>query len=813
MKILFIVPIMLFSLSAVAQTRINSISGQIRDIQNEPVGGAIIKLQRTDDSIVLKTVTSKENGKFIITTVDKGTFFLSITSVGSKRYTSNILEIDSTHASVALPIFILTPEKQAKLKEVAVIIKKPLLEQDIDRTIVNVEAMISSATGNALEVLERTPGITIQDGDINLNGRSGVVVLIEGRPTYMSSGDLLAYLRSIPGSTLDKIELMENPPARYDAAGNAVINIRFKKNRIQGYTANISSAFLQGITHSNYNSLHLNYLNKKVNLFGNLSINKDKNFDDDTYDRIFYNSNSEKISSAKLRNYYRYDLHDITIRTGMDYSLSSKTTVGVITSYYNRDRREEMNSHNNIFYNDPFIPDSSGYGILKGNSRWKQITANINLLHKFNTSGRELSAELNFMNYNNGGRRLFNNFTAMPNGADSSYVFQYDLPSGINIYTFNADYTHPFRNKIIFSAGIKSSLVKNDNASYYSDIVNNTHKQDLSKSNHFIYTENINAAYVNARKEWKRLGVQTGIRTENTNTKGNQLGNAAIPRSVHTNHYTGIFTSLFLNYKIDSTGKNVLSLNISRRINRPNYQQLNPFIIFIDQYSYSSGNPYLSPAYNHSLELNYRYKQFARISFQYNRINDAFFNATRTANNIFITRPENADTRYMMAIMTNLNFSVAAWWRLNVDIGGANFVTKGNVYDQNLYKSIYAYRVNTLSQFIFKKGWSAEIVSRYTSSIIQLQRIYKPRYQINAGIQKRMLKNKASVKLNVDDIFYTLKQKDITTGLSMTEAYHLNIEDTRRIRIGLSYNFGKEGFSRKRRNNSDGIDEEKGRVE
>jgi hypothetical protein len=167
----------------------------------------------------------------------------------------------------------------------------------------------------------------------------------------------------------------------------------------------------------------------------------------------------------------------------------------------------------------------------------------------------------------------------------------------------------------------------------------------------------------------------------------------------------------------------------------------------------------------------------------------------------------------MMAILVNLNFPVAKWWRLNINLGGANFVTRGTLYGQSLDQSMYAYRCNLLSQFNFPKDWSAEISSRYTSSVLNLQRVYSPRYQVNAGIQKKILKGKASVKLNVDDIFYTLKQKDRSIGLYLADAYHINIEDTRRVGIAVNFNFGKDTFARKRRNTDNGADDVKGRIE
>ncbi len=790
------------------------ISGVARNIQNDAAEGATVELCTAKDTAVLQTITAKASGKFSFSGIESGPYIIMISSVGNKKYISGPLVIDDLHQVIAMPAIILSPARQTQLKEVVVTSKKPLIEYDIDKTIVNVEAMIISGTGNALEVLEKTPGIVIDnDGTINLNGRAGVIVLIDGRQTYMSQQDLAAYLRSIPAGTLDKIELMTNPPAKYDAAGSAVINIRFKKNRVQGYTGSLSLSYTQGKRNRNYNSLNLNYLNKKVNLFGTISANKDRSFSEDRTERIYYNNNNEEISSANLKNYNSYKLHDFTGRVGMDLTLSSKTTFGFIGSVYNRINENKGTYINTTFIHGNSQPGSSGYGNSITNSTWKQQTFNINFQHKFNTSGRELSADINYINYNNGSGQLLGNVLIKGNGGiDSSFIFHYDLPSDIHVYNGRLDYSHPLKNKFSLSAGMKSNFVKNDRPSYYTDIINNASQPDLSKSNHFIYNENINGLYVNLRKDWKRIGGQLGLRVENTNTKGHQLGNAMVPSSTYTNHYTGLFPSLFINYKMDSVGKNTISIAFTRRINRPNYQQLNPFMVFIDQYSYSTGNPYLQPAYNYYIELNYRYKQFLSVGLQYDRVNNVFFNATQSINSKFISKPENASTRYLVALMTNLNFPVTKWWRLNMNIGAGRFRTMGSIYNQSLDKTQYAYRINALNQFNFPGGWSGEISGRYSSRIINLQRIDEARWQVNAGILKRIMKNKATIRLTADDIFWSMKIKDRTTGLNLTNAYHVNLQDSRRIGMAFNFNFGKETFTRKRRYNDNGADDVKDRV-
>jgi hypothetical protein len=564
----------------------------------------------------------------------------------------------------------------------------------------------------------------------------------------------------------------------------------------------------------NYNSVNLNYLNKKVNIFGSISANKDKNFSDDRTNRIFYNGNNQKISSAKLGSYSSYKSFDVSGRVGFDYNISSKTIVGFIASASDRSNKNEGSYINTIFFDANNQDDSSGFGNSTTNSTWKQQSFNINFQHKLNTSGREISADVNYINYDNNSGQLLNNFIDAGNGGnDSSFIFRYDLPSDIDVYNGRIDYSHPFKNKLSLSAGMKSSFVRNERPSGYSDVVNNVSQPDLSKSNHFIYNENINGLYVNLRKDWKRIGGQLGLRLENTNTKGNQLGNAVVPAEIHTNNYTGLFPSVFFTYKIDSIGKNTLSVSFSRRVNRPNYQLLNPFRTFIDQYSYSTGNPYLRPAYNNYIEIAYRYKQLLSIGLQYDQANDVFFNATQSLNSKFISKPENASSRYLLAIMTNVNFPLAKWWRLTMNVGAGKFRTKGSIYNQSLDRTQYAYRIATLNQFNFPKGWSGEISTRYSSRIINVQRIDEARWAMNAAVLKKILKNKATIRLTADDIFWSLKLKDRTTGLNLTDASHVNFQDSRRMGIAFNFNFGKETFARKRRYSDNGADDVKSRVD
>lgn len=797
-----------------AQSAGKSISGQVKDIQNEPVAGATLQLRNASDSAVVQTKTARDNGRFEFANLPNGTYILTITATGTQKYTSSPLTLAEDRTQLVLPAIILLPQKKTDLKEVVVTAKKPLIEQDIDKTIVNVEAMISSATSNTLEVLEKTPGITVDaNGEISLNGATGVNVLIDGRPTYMSGRDLAAYLRSLPGSMLDKIELMTNPPAKYDANGGAVINIRLKRKRTQGYAGSATINYNQGTIARSYNSLNLNYLNRKVNLFGNFSYGRYADYNDDVSNRSFYTGNTQKSAAVALQNYSSSGSNEWNGRLGMDYTLSAKTTIGFIGNVATR-RRKELSDYISNSYSAGDVLDSIGWGNTDNRSTWRQLGGNVNLQHRFDNAGKELTADVNYINYNNKGNQALQNFVSDPSGNQlSNKEFFYNLPSNIDIYTARADYSHPLKNRASFAGGLKTSIVENDNQSDYFSVVGNTHTPDYGRSNHFIYRENINAAYVNGRKDWKRFGMQLGLRLENTQTKGRQLGNAVVPASTFTNDYTGIFPTAFFTYKLDSLGRHTLSLNYARRVNRPGYQQLNPFLFFVDQYSYTTGNPYLKPSYGNRIEVNYRYKQLTNTIFMFERNTDGIYGATRMEENIMVTRSENIATRQMVALLFYLNLTPAKWWTLNYHIAGARFSTTGQIYTENLDLHIYTWRTNLLSQFRFSNDWSAEVYAAYNAPNINWQRIVKARYWVNAAVQKKVLKGKGSLKVNVDDIFHTLRWKEETKGLKQAVSYRTSINDTRRVGISFSYSFGKETFVRKRRYNDNTADDVKERAQ
>mgnify|MGYP001025805333 CR=1 FL=1 len=791
----------LFSSTSLAQVKPGVISSTVKDSKNETIIGATVRLLKTTDTAVVATRMTDGDGKFQFINVGIGTYILKITAVGKKEFNSASLHVMESKG-INLPIIIMFPAKSTELNEVVIKAKRPLIQMEIDKTVVNVDAMISSASSNTLEILEKTPGIVINaGGDITLNGRSGVIVLIDERPTYMSGQDLSLYLKSLPGSLLDKIELIDNPPSRYDASGNAIINIKLKKNRMGGFLGSIATGYSQGKYGRNTNSLNLNYNYKKVNLFGSMGYSYEKNYSNDNFARNFFDVNNVPTSTVSLLNKQKSKSEGLNTNLGLDYAATTNTTYGFQVNLNDNKNIELLN-----YYSDNYSAeqlDNISMGNTNGENNRTNLGTNINFLHKFGKTGKELSADINYLNYRSTGNQ------SLINNQDR---FFYNLPSEINIYSAKADYVQTIKNNARFEAGFKSSFVINDNKSDYYNITDQGQVIDNGKSNHFKFRENINSAYINAQKGWKYLAVQLGLRLENTQSKGRQLGNEIVQQSQFSKNYTQVFPTLFLNYKFDTVGRNTLNFSISKRINRPNYQYLNPFLFFRDSYSYTVGNPELTPQYQFRYELKYQYKQLLRMGLSYNRFTDVIFQTTQVVNNVFIKKPENVAFGYMLLLNNSISLTPKDWWNLNLELQFSKMGLNGMAYGQKLNPSTYVARIGIYNQFQFKKGWSAELNCYYASRDLNGQAFTSGMYRVNTGIQKKIWKDKGSIRINMDDIFHSWVYENRSVGLAQAYSFQISESDTQRLGIALTYRFGKEVFKRKSKYTNQALDEEKSRM-
>ena len=813
-KLILFTSILLFISSVLfAQTQYGSISGRITDGGDQKIiDAATVSLYKIPDSSLVKVNLTDKEGNFEFKNIFPGTYFLLATSIGHLSTYSGEIKVKSNE-TISIGVLKLN-ENIKTLKGVTVELKKPFIERKIDRTIINVDASITNAGTTALEVLEKSPGVSVdKDGNVSLKGKSGVMIMLDGRPTYLSATELANLLKNMPSSNIDQIEIMTNPSAKYDAAGNSgIINIKTKKNKMRGMNGNISVSILQSRYTKTNNSFNLNYRTGKINLFENYSFTYWQTHQDQHIIRKFRDSSSKIIQTI----FDQYNISKNTwqaqnFKAGMDFYATKKTTLGVVFSGF-------VNPSNDFGINTNHLNDGNNQtdsivvadNTNKGKSN--NFSTNLNLRHQFDSSGKEFTIDMDYLNYyQNTNQILLNNYyTPDYSQREPSSQLIGNLPSNVNIYSAKTDFTFPLKNNARIETGLKSSYVTTDNDALYQDSTSVGYITDTGKTNHFIYKENINAAYINYNRQIKKWGIQAGLRAENTNATGHQLGNASRPDSSFTKNYVNLFPTVYVSYLLND--KNSFSINYGRRIDRPDYQDLNPFYYFLDEYTYQVGNTLLQPQFSDNIELSHTYNGFLSTTFNYSKIHNVFTDVLKqiTSERKTFQTKENLASKTDIGIAISANFPVTPFWSTNL-YTNVNYNTySGNIGGGNLNVEATTFMANMSNQLKFKKGWSAELSGFYRSRGIEGQIVINPIWRLDAGLEKQVLKNKGTLKLSVRDIFNSQNFSG-SVNFQDIDVYISNIRDNRTVSLTFSYRFGKPIKNQQHRR-SGGASDEQSRV-
>ncbi len=800
------------------------ISGSIKDGGNQKIiDAASVSLLKAKDSSLVKVAVTDNSGNFSFENVKEGNYLVLATSIGHSKSYSQAIGISSTALSANVGVLQLIPEEKA-LKEVSVTAKKPLIERKLDRTIVNVDASITSTGSTALEVLEKSPGISVdKDGNISMKGKAGVIVYIDGRPSYLSGPDLANMLRNMTASQLEQIEIMTNPPAKYDAAGNAgVINIKTKKNKMFGYNGNITTGYTQG-RYARFNeALSFNYRNKKVNFFSNLNYNRNHRSQELYIIRNFRDANTKNIKSIFDQQTDMINQnHNYSAKAGVDYTVSKNTTIGVVLNGFYNPSLWESNTSTYIY-----DPNHNLTGITTASTenkeKWKNFSSNFNFRTKLDTAGQELSADLDFIQYKATSVQPLTSsyYDNMGNLKQAPDVLKGTLPTNIKIYSGKVDYTLPLKKDAKFEAGFKTSFVTNDNNARYDSLKTGYSVLDSARSNHFIYDENINAAYVNySRPLGKKWTAQLGLRVENTNSNGISKGytfNAAQDKFEYTEttfkrSYTQLFPTVYLQYTANE--KNQFVINYGRRIKRPDYEDMNPFVHFLDRYTFEQGNPNISPQFSHNIELSHTYKGFLTTTVNYTTTNDIIqqvLEQNDQTNETYIKKANIASAN-QIGLEVTANKSITKWWSGNIYASVYNNHFKGLVNNEQISIGITTFMAQVQQQFKFGKGWAAELSGFYRSKGLEGVIYIKPMAQVNAGVSKQILKNQGSIRLNVRDIFAGSVFKGYSK-YGTVDADFKNVNDSRAVSLTFTYRFNKGKLKASSSKRNSGASDEQNRV-
>ncbi|MFT3678792.1 MAG: outer membrane beta-barrel family protein [Ferruginibacter sp.] len=787
------------------------ISGSIKDGGNQKViDAATISLLKSNDSSLVKSAITDKEGGFLFENVKEGNYLVSASSLGHNKVYSKEFSISAEKNSYEVGVLKLEPTAES-LKEVVVATKKPFIERRPDRMIVNVEASVSNTGSTALEVLEKSPGITIdKDGNISLKGKQGVKVFIDGKPSYLSGTDLANYLKSMSSAQMDQIEIMTNPPAKYDAAGNAgVINIKTKKNKTVGFNGSASATYTQG-KYARFNeSFNLNYRNKNVNVFGNLSRRDDKNYSELNILRRFRDKDSKQLLSIfDQEAVFTNKNQSNSGKLGIDVNVSKKTTVGAVVSGFIND--ELFNNDNNTqLQNSLGVTDSSTHATTQVDGQWKNFSTNFNARHVFDSTGRELSFDADYIRYSQANQQgLYNHyFDALGHKSSPSDTLLSNIPSSIKIYSFKADYSQPLKGGVKLEAGVKASFVKTDNDARYDYVVNGQKVHDQSRSNHFIYDEQIKAAYVNVNKQLgKKWSTQAGLRLENTISKGNQVTTG----EKFERNYTQLFPTAYVSYEMNA--KNSFSVNYGRRIERPDYADLNPFYFFLDKYTYQRGNINLRPQFSHNIELSHTYAGNFTTTLNYTKTTDLMndvLDQNEESKETFITKSNIASQRQFGVTVTTM-VPVQKWLSINVYANFSNNRFKGFINNSNVDLQSNLFTANVNAQMNLGKGWNGELSGFFRSKGLDGVLVIGNLGALNGGISKSILKNKGTVKLGFRDILWTQKFKG-SAEYAYIDTHFRQQRDSRQVSLSFNWRFGNAKIAAPKRK-AGGASEEQNRV-
>ncbi|MGF1925207.1 MAG: outer membrane beta-barrel protein, partial [Bacteroidia bacterium] len=686
------------------------------------------------------------------------------------------------------------------------------VERKIDRTVVNVDALISNAGTSALDVLEKSPGVSVdQNGSISLKGKQGVTIFIDDKPSYLSGADLENYLRSLPSSMVDQIELMTNPPAKYDAAGNAgIINIKTKKDKAVGFNGSANVSLNQGEKTRSNNSLNLNYRKNKLNFFGNFGYNLSNTFTDLDLNRKYKNADGSADYFFNQNSYFQRHGDTFNATTGMDFYQSDFTTWGVVLRG-NLRNADNVNDNTSNLLDPLMVKYSSIVAKNMDDVSFKNGGANINYRHKFGKTGKEVTVDGDYINYNTRTDQQYFNDTYLGDGtlALQDLLTGY-LPAKINIYSLKSDYSQSLGKNWKMDGGLKSSYIKTNNIASYFLTANNVTTPDYDKSNHFLYSENISAAYLNLSSEGKKFSVQAGLRVEGTVSKGNQLGNVIKPDSSFKRSYINAFPTLYFSYKLDTTSTHQLGLNYGRRINRPFYQDLNPFYSPLDKFTYYVGNPFLKPSFTESIELSHTYKNKITTALSYSHTRDQVSETIEIVDGTYYSRPANIGKQEVYNASVDAGLDFTKWLSFHW-FGQYTYIhSRSDFYTGFLNTKGGFLSSNGQLQLKLKKDWSGEVNYKYQTKLKNVQFEIGKVYDLGLAVQKK-LSTSSTLRLSATDIFQTRAINGVINNLNLTEANWRNRGDFTTVALSYTYRFGKV-ISNLRRHNADGAQTEQNRV-
>lgn len=801
-KILKITFLFLFFSSQIISQR--SIQGRIINTTNETIPFANILLLNPVDSTLIKGELTDEIGKYSFKNLDVGAYILSSSYIGYNVYYSDILQINES-SNIVLDDIILS--EGITLGIVQVTAKKPLYEQKIDRLVVNVSNSITSAGKTALEVLEKSPGVIInqQSNVISLIGKSGVVIMINGRINYQPAESIVQMLASMSADNIESIELITTPPAHLDAEGNAgYINIVLKQSTDSGFNGNVSTSLGYGEGETGSAGINMNYRKGKINIFTNY------NFSLQAQKQIFTNYREVINQSNILVSDLITDRDPLQVnhnlRLGADLKLSPKTIMGIlISSYHNRwsmyAKNNSVNSINGIIDNRIFLENDEI-------NLWRHFGANLNLEHKIGQADK-INFNLDYLKYHDNNPNLYNIKYFSP---DNLLQKQEDTKSSkltpIDIVVGQIDYTKKINSKINLNTGLKFA-----HSEFYNRVSAELMKNGVWElidqfTNESDLKESIAAGFATCDYSMnEKNSFKLGLRYEYSDSQLNTVKEG----SVVDRQFGAFFPSVF--YSRELTKSQSLNLSYSKRITRPTFNDMAPFAIFLDPNTFFFGNAGLQPAISNNYKIDYRYKSFI-LSLQYAKEDStisSFQDRVDIETNQQLLGPVNLSFTKSYSANLTAPFYIGNKYTIQNNIGLIHWNIRSFYNASLIEQSITSFNLNTTHAYQINENHSAEISAFYNGPTITGRNYLKAFYAINLGFQKKF-KNGSSFRFNIRDLLNSLEYRGGTEIPSEGfETYGKFDFSNRTFSISYLANFGNSKLKESRKR-ATGSDEERNRV-
>jgi iron complex outermembrane receptor protein len=783
-KAIYFIALILLSAGLHTQTKAQNggaLSLIVLNEKSQPAEGAGVKQLIANKLIKSAIVNAK--GIAVFEGLALGSYTFTITYTGYKEIIRNYTFPSNIHTDTIK----LQPDN-TNLQQVNIVARAPAIEHKQGKTIVNVEASVTNVGSTVLEVLEKSPGVTVdRNGGIAMQGKAGVLVMIDDKPTYLSGSDLNNLLSSMSSTNVSQIELITSPTATYDASGHAgIINIKTKKNKQQGFNGSFTTTAGMGVYPKNSNSLVLNYRVGKVNMFFNYNVNLIKYLTDLYAFRKYYDANGNITAQLDQPGGFTGNLFNNILKTGLDYSVSEKTTIGFAVGGITVSR-VGGNVGTANWLTPAGITDSSIYTTNNTNNQLRNGSVNLNARHTISKT-QDLSADFDYLHYTTTSTSDYDNRLLAADGYDEQS--RGHIPTTINITSGKIDYTHKIGKETTFQSGWKSSLSKTDNLASYQNLIGSNWVDDNNRNNHFVYAEDIHALYSTIESKYKKISYQLGVRYEHTGYNARQDGNAVQKDTAFTKNYGGFFPSGYLTFQADTV--NGFTLTVGRRIDRPIFQTLNPFLSIINKYTYMTGNPFILPQYTWNFELSHQYKNWLTTTVSYSDIKNYFSQIflNGATKDIILYTQGNVGHTSNFGLSSVVALAPAHWWSFTFQAVYNHKQLKG--FNGNTYTtSIDQLNVNLNNQFTIGKNYTAELSGFYTTRARNdIQELLYPTGQLSAGISRPILNKKGTLKFTARDILYTNAMEGLTQFPNSTEYFILK-RDSRVYTLAFTYRFGK----------------------